>query len=88
MRVSRICPQLAGLEVGGAVSGLTRPDVALTESGLLDPLRTFADHPSLRSFAGHRLRVSLRASPLATEYYLISGFEQGPVAQHGMHDDG
>jgi len=49
---------------------------------------TFADHPTLRSLAGRRHRVSLRVSPLAKGIYRISGFEQGTVAQHGMHDDG
>jgi hypothetical protein len=73
---------LAGPVAGGAESGLTRPDVALTSKRALKAhLVTFADRPSLRSLAGHRHRVSSRASPLASGYYLISGLEQGAVTQ-------
>lgn len=58
------------------------------EAGLAAHLITFADRPSLRSFAGHRHRVSWRALPLARGAYLFSGLEQGALAQHGVHDDG
>lgn len=57
------------------------------EAGSEAHLITFADRPSLRSLAGHRHRVSRRASPLAKGAYRISGLEQGAVAQNGVHDD-
>ncbi len=48
---------------------------------------TFADRPPLRSLAGHRHRISGRASALANWFYGISGLEQCAIAQHGMYDD-
>jgi hypothetical protein len=70
-----------------AVSGFTRPNVALNRSGLLNHPVTVADRPSLRSLSGHRPRISYPASPLAIRFYLTSCFEQRAITQHGVHDD-
>ena len=64
LRVSRICPHspMRGSVVLYRVS--QGPTLHWLEAGLVAHLSTFADRPSLRSLAGHRHRVSSRASPL------------------------
>jgi hypothetical protein len=71
---------LAKLKPGRAVSGLTRTNVTLIQSGLWCPSDDFADRSFLRSLAGHRPRISFEASPLANRFDLISGLEHTRAA--------
>lgn len=78
---------LADPEVGGAVSGLTRPDVALTRRGLSGPsvnLRRSSVPAFPRGTPPSGQLESITAGELV---YRISGLEQSTITQHGMHDD-
>jgi hypothetical protein len=79
---------LADLSVDGTVSGLTRPDVALTRSGVVNHLTTLADRPSLRSLPDTDIGSTGKHRRWRRAAYRISGLEQDAITQHVMHNDG